>query len=208
MIGSTFGMLKVTSHTRRKNRRTYVSVLCCCGNEVEMRSDHVRKKKHCGCLSADLRIWSKRTHGMSNTPEYYVWAQMWSRCTNEKHESYPNYGGRGIYVCNRWESFENFMKDMGRRPSDCEDIDRKDNNREYSAGNCRWTTKVVNCRNTRKNINLTLNGKTQPVSAWAEEVGLPYAALADRVRRGWSDEDAIRVPLNLVFSRYGKMQNR
>jgi hypothetical protein len=129
---------------------------------------------------------------------------MWSRCTNPNQEGYKDYGGRGITVCDRWSSFENFIEDMGVRPDGTFEIDRENNDLGYFPGNCRWTTRKVNCRNTRKNVFLTHNGKTQTVLAWAEEVGIAYHVLARRARSGWSDEAVILTPVNEEFSQYAK----
>lgn len=200
-----FGMLKVTSDKYRENRRTYFTVLCCCGNSVKMRDDHIRKKRHCGCLTADLLKWCKRTHGLCYTGEYFTWGQMWARCTNQNHASYHNYGGRGISVCDRWASFENFIEDMGMRPEGTCEIDRKNNDLGYFPENCHWTTRKVNSRNTRRNVVLVHEGKSQTTAAWAEEIGLEYHVIANRVRSRWSDEEAITSPINQEQSRRAKL---
>ena len=80
-------------------------------------------------------------HGMTNTPEYRAWQEMIQRCYNPNGNRYHRYGGRGITVCARWlESFENFYKDMGDRPSIRHSLDRKDNDLGYYKENCRWAT--------------------------------------------------------------------
>jgi hypothetical protein len=87
---------------------------------------------------------------MKNTTEYKIWIQMKSRCHNKNHSAYSYYGGRGIEVCERWrKSFEDFYRDMGPRPSLNHTLDRKDTNGNYSPDNCRWSTDVVQNRNTR-----------------------------------------------------------
>lgn len=83
----------------------------------------------------------RTTHGLSKTPEYRAWASMWQRCTNPKNIRYERYGARGITVCERWERFENFLSDMGNRPSPDHSLDRKENDGNYQPENCRWATR-------------------------------------------------------------------
>lgn len=85
---------------------------------------------------------------------------MIQRCENPKDKGYRNYGGRGIRVCDRWHSFINFIADMGNRPSDKHQLDRKNNDGNYEPSNCRWATKLENNANTRRNVFLTVNGET------------------------------------------------
>jgi hypothetical protein len=90
------------------------------------------------------------THGLRGIPEYGVWAGMWQRTTNPKSIAYENYGGRGIKVCSRWESFENFFEDMGTRPQGKYSIERVDNDGNYEPTNCKWADYFEQARNKRK----------------------------------------------------------
>lgn len=95
----------------------------------------------------------KTKHGHTGrnwkSPTYYSWSKMKERCLNPNHEKYSNYGGRGIKVCERWMSFENFLADMGERPYG-KTLDRKEVNGNYEPENCRWATAKQQRRNQRK----------------------------------------------------------
>lgn len=132
-------------------------------------------------------------HGMYGTPTYNVWALMLKRCRSQGRPDYARYGGRGITVCERWSRFENFLADMGERPAG-KTLDRIDNHGNYEPGNCRWATASEQCRNTRRNNNLTLNGVTRCATEWAELTGLPVSTIKVRKRHGWPDVDALTAP--------------
>jgi len=89
------------------------------------------------------------THGMTGTPTHVTFWSMWSRCTSPGNASWPRYGGRGIAVCDRWRSFENFLADMGPRPSLDHSLDRIDGDGNYEPGNCRWATREEQNANRR-----------------------------------------------------------
>ena len=104
---------------------------------------------------------------------------------------YHYYGDRGIEVCARWrDSFEAFLEDMGESPSGTS-IDRIDNNGNYEPGNCRWTTAKVQGNNKRNNHPMTARGETHHMAEWAAIVGIRRGTIANRLRYGWSDEEAI-----------------
>lgn len=107
--------------------------------------------KSCGCLRKKRAKEIKSIHGLSRSLEYKIWHSMKMRCTNDKVKAYKYYGGRGISVCERWMKFENFISDMGLRPTTKHSIDRypnKDGN--YEPGNCRWATSSEQSENRNK----------------------------------------------------------
>lgn len=127
--------------------------------------------------------------------EYWVWANMWQRCTNPKTPMFSHYGGRGISVCPEWNDFTVFLRDVGPRPSREYSLDRfpnKDGN--YEPNNVRWATKTEQSRNSRRNRILTAFNKTQTLAEWALESSLSRKGLEWRLDHGVSLEDALTLP--------------
>lgn len=134
------------------------------------------------------------THGHARRGKtsrtYNTWATMVSRCTAPTSSGFHKYGARGIDVCERWLTFENFLADMGERPP-ATTIDRIDGTKGYYPGNCRWATVVEQQANLSTNLNITYAGRTQTVAAWQRELGI--STIGWRLRQGWSIEDAMTV---------------
>ena len=126
------------------------------------------------------------------------WVAMIKRCTYPKHNSWPNYGGRGIVVCDRWlNSFSAFYSDMGPKPGNEYTLDRIDNNGPYSPENCRWATYRTQARNRRNTVILSCGGLIATLPQWAEMSGINHATLRSRLRKGWSHEDTILKPVEV-----------
>jgi hypothetical protein len=169
---------------------------CDCGAERWVFSDVLRRggSLSCGCLCREISR-SRGTHYMSKTPIYRVWRSMISRCENSNNSQFHLYGGRGVTVCRRWrESFAAFRDDMGQKPTSSHSLDRIDNNGNYEPGNVRWATAKEQAANLRKNVNLTHDGETLCVSAWARKTGLREQTLRRRLSLGWSHEKALTTP--------------
>ena len=133
------------------------------------------------------------THGHHGTPTYASWLAMKARC-KPRHHAYRNYGARGISVCERWQSFENFLVDMGERPVGTT-LDRfPDKDGDYEPGNCRWATWTEQQRNRRNNSLLTHNGETLCLAAWSERAKVSKRTFARRLRAGWPMELALSSP--------------
>lgn len=131
------------------------------------------------------------SHGMTDSILYSKWSDMKRRCNNPHDQAYRRYGAKGIKVCPEWEdSFENFYEwSMDNGYKDGLTIDRIDNSKGYSPDNCRWATMLEQSRNTSRNILFTHNGKTQCLSAWAEEFGIDQKKAWKRFKLGNSFED-------------------
>lgn len=120
---------------------------------------------------------------------------MKERCYNQNNHKYPDYGGRGIKVCNAWrESFETFLRDMGPRPPGTS-IDRIDNDGNYDPGNCRWATPAEQGANRRNNIRVEWQGQRMILRDAIERAGLPRKAVEHRLKRGWDVNRALSTPL-------------
>ena len=142
----------------------------------------------------NMTAWNKR-HGLTHTPLYNVWNSMRQRCGNPIAASYPYYGGRGITVCERWALFDNFLSDMGPRPTPKHQIDRIDNNGPYSPENCRWALRSVQAQNKRNNRAITANGETLLLADWARRLGCSPSAILSRIKAGMPEADAVTKPI-------------
>ena len=116
--------------------------------------------------------------------EFWIWVGMRARCGNPNHRDFVKYGARGIQVCERWQTFENFFADMGPRPFADASVDRINNDGHYEPSNCRWTDRKTQARNTRSNRVVSYNGKAQTLSAWSEELAIPVSTIRARLSRG------------------------
>lgn len=136
------------------------------------------------------------THGMTYEKFYGKWMGMKKRCKTNTKISYPNYGGRGITVCDRWATFQNFMDDMHesyKRHIEIHgegntQLDRIDNDGNYEPENCRWVTRSINQMNKRNSRKITINGVTKNLFEWAREKGVSSATLSYRIKHNWPEE--------------------
>lgn len=184
---------------------------CTCGQTKLVKAYQLRSGKagSCGC---GRKEWGKqrgaasRKHGESGhrrgrvqhaTAEYQAWTQCIQRCQNPKHQQYPDYGGRGLTVDPSWlgpDGYQNFLIDMGRRPTANHSLDRRDNSMGYSPHNCRWALPVEQNRNTRGNVTLTISGQTRVLAEWLEIKQLSRRTYYNRIQRGLIPEQALALP--------------
>lgn len=184
LTGMTFGRLTVLGFngiTETKKVSTWLCQ-CACGNMRIARGSNLKSgiTKSCGCLKTEVNK-SRSHHGMSKTRTFRIWGGMLNRCHNKNSPLYENYGGRGIAVCERWKSFNNFLADMGEVPKGLS-IERLDNNANYCPENCVWADVKVQGRNRRTNRFITFNGQKQCLKAWSEQLGISHMALSSRLK--------------------------
>ena len=190
LTGTRYSRLVAIKYSRTGSGYKGWECMCDCGNTVVVHTQSLRRglTKSCGCLQQE----SRTKHGKYKTLEYNTWRRIKSRCVDKSKHNYYLYGGRGIKVCDRWvNSFENFLEDMGERPSKDHSIDRIDNDGDYSPENCRWATKQQQIDNKRNSITINYKGKKLTPKQAAAEYGLNAHTLRGRVRRGWSCVEVI-----------------
>lgn len=194
LTGQTFGRWAVLEfHSNAKGRGTRWLCRCECGTERPIYANNLKRGRSRGCRSC-----SKTTHGKSGTKAYDVWIGIKARCSNPSALDYNRYGGRGIRVCERWESFESFLEDMGERPFPAATVERINNDGPYSPENCRWATRKDQGQNKHNNVILTHDKKTLCMSAWADEMGLSQKTLHDRLKSGWPVGRALTTPVRAL----------
>jgi hypothetical protein len=183
----------------------YAVCLCNCGAKKPVRIDKLLNgtSQSCGCLQRD----NLTTHGMTATAvrkdshEYWIWNMVVQRCTNNRVKNWMDYGGRGITVCEEWLKYENFIADMGVRPSIKHSLERRDNEAGYSKSNCYWATRMEQAKNKRNNRWIEINGETKHLAGWARHFGTSQSLAISRVGRGWTWEDALSKPPRKITTR-------
>jgi len=191
LAGQKFARWFVVSWHHKAYATHFWSCICECGTKKVVNGTSLKKgtSKSCGCLNQETIT----LHGMEGTPTYYSWMSMKQRCQNSKAPDYYRYGGRGIDVCSEWQTFANFLRDMGVRPRN-KTLDRIDNNGPYTPENCRWETKKRQSRNRNDNRHITFNGQTKVLAQWADDYGVSRKLLLNRLSAGWAVEDALTKP--------------
>lgn len=153
LVGERFGKIVVIGVAGKdRYRNKLYACLCDCGSITSVKAANLRSgnTRSCGCAIGEHISEAMLIHGASHSPTYRSWAAMWTRCTNPNYRNWHRYGGRGIRVCERWESFANFLADMGERSSLMLTLDRIDPDGDYEPDNCRWATWSVQRLNRSK----------------------------------------------------------
>ena len=203
MVGLKFNRWTVLSHHGSNKWGSRIWLCRCeCGTERVVAQGDLKRghTKSCGCYGKEVAVERHLTHGMTRTKVYDTWCHMKSRCMNVSDVAYRYYGARGIAIHDTWvNSFETFLQDMGEPPSAASQIDRIDNEGDYSPYNCRWVTQTENCRNRRSNHNITIGHETMCLTEWSERIGMPSRVLRERiVRRGWTVARAFNTPVRVA----------
>lgn len=190
-IGDTIGAWLVVATDANSDKYLCVCTAC------EAKTQHYVRKYD--LISGSSRMCKSCA---SSTPSekpaaYRSWAAMIQRCHNPNSKDYPNYGARGIEVCQLWrDSFDAFFLMVGPRPNPDDTIDRIDSNGNYEPGNVRWASRTEQTRNQRSNINVTIEGVTKTVAEWSEEEWCPVSKFTvyKRIKRGWDPLKALKEP--------------
>lgn len=209
-VGKVYGRLIVLGEAERPSGSRHIlwKCRCECGTETVKRAFNLKYNhvKSCGCLLREHQSQlgsSKRTHGEGchNSSEYHLWNVIKQRCTNPRSPSYPTHGDIGISVCDRWSnSFEEFLADVGRRPTPQHVFKRIAKLKGYEPDNVKWFAPgewkaMERTKKTPTFKHVTALGKSQTISEWARETGIGRTTIYERIRIGWSEEKAVTLPV-------------
>jgi hypothetical protein len=196
LIGKTFGRWRVLSLAA-----PFFNCRCECGVERPVRCWDIFKGKSvsCGCLRVERAVAASSIHGQASRGKkrgiYNSWSNMLQRCNNPKVPCYEHYGARGISVDPRWLDYAAFYEDMGDTWKPGLKIERKDNSKGYSKDNCTWATQSEQMNNTRRNVNITVDGETLSIAEWARVYGVKSSMIRGRLLNGWNPVDAVTLPV-------------
>lgn len=197
VIGNKYGRLLVIEELpelTKYNRR--VRCICDCGKELasslgNLRSGHTVS---CGCYRAEATVSRSVSHGMSKSGEYKSYHKMIERCYNKEQHYFHRYGGRGIKVCDRWlESFENFLSDMGNKPTPKHTLEREDNDRDYEPSNCSWQLSKEQQNNKENNVRYEYDGIVLTQAQWCEKLNINRGKLVRRLASGLSFSEIVEL---------------
>lgn len=200
LTGMRFGSWVVLALKHKDNWKPHWTCRCDCGVVAIIPTSNLRSGASTRCTACLAKHNQRHGHCANRrgyTRTYKIWASMLARCSEAVSGTKVGlrYYDRGIRVCSRWLDFVNFLHDMGEAPPKCS-IDRADTNGHYCPENCRWASVAEQNRNTTRNVNLTLDGRTQCLADWATELGMRATTIHGRLSRGWSVERALTEPVH------------
>jgi hypothetical protein len=202
--GLKYGRLTAISVVGSHRKGRVWRCKCDCGGVVDVVSGRLRSgwTKSCGCMKLEHghRLAKSRIkHGFSHKiSEYNIWSGMKARCYNRRSAGWKRYGGRGIGVAEQWrDSFDQFLADVGRRPSVEYSLDRIDVDGDYGPDNCRWALQSIQQNNRRDNLRIEAFGEILTPSQWQAKTGIKASAIRNRLDMGWSSDDAVSRPVRV-----------
>jgi hypothetical protein len=195
--GVTLGILTVDDYSHHDGLLHWWNVTCECGTKKQLTASTIShgKQKSCGCMTKAILRESATTHGQSSgrgrrgSQAYRCWKGMFDRCTDSSRRDWMDYGGRGITICERWNSFDDFFADMGAAEEGLT-LDRINTNGNYEPSNCRWATAKEQANNRRNNRAVTYKGETKNIGQWAESLGIYPDTLWRRLQAGMAPDRA------------------
>jgi len=208
MIGRRFGRYVVVAESEQRTKSGTIKYVCkCdCGNTRTISGSLLRngESKSCGCYNRDL---IKKDNPKYKRKLYFVYRSMLDRCNNPNCKSYNNYGGRGISVSQKWDTYEKFEEwCLNNGYEQGLWLDRIDNNGNYSPDNCRFITPKEQQNNKRTNVNVTIGGITMTIKQWSEKSGIGFATIERRIECGWKEDDLLK-PVNKKYSHSEAIKN-
>jgi len=201
LSGKIINRMTVLRMSEKSGKIIKWTCMCECGNIRDVASYELRtgKTKSCGCYQRDkAKICKYSDRDIYHSKEYSAWVNMKTRCYNKNATRFLNHGGRGIKVCDRWlNSFENFLSDMGKKPSNKHSIDRINNDGNYELSNCRWATQKEQSSNRRTNRFIEYNGKILTLTDWAISLGTTNSLLGEYIKRNGVENAMIHYTMRL-----------
>ena len=194
LTGQTYNRLTALRRVAVRGK-FYWLCRCTCGNDTYTDTTKLKSGavKSCGCKRKESA--RRVVHGGAKRGEhsgaYKTWCSLKQRCLNPRNRDYKNYGARGITVCEHWLKFENFLADMGERPSGKHTIERKNNDRGYNPKNCEWMLRAGQNNNRRNSLHITAFGETRTLADWARHTGINYTTIQMRIYKGMDPEKAM-----------------
>lgn len=193
MTGQKFGRWTVLSLDETSTKPKYWFCVCECGTKRRVIGFTLRRGQSvsCGCYASEWSVKKHTRHGMYRHAAYSTWRAMHQRCTVPKNPGYPEYGARGIKICEKWQTFEGFWEDMGPTWKEGLSIDRMENNGHYERNNCRWATAMEQGNNRRNNQMIPTPHGPMTVSDASRQFGINRNTIFRRIRDGWPRERLI-----------------
>lgn len=207
--GQRFGRLIVGTISHKNNHGSWCwNCKCDCGNLCIISGASLRsgRTQSCGCYNKERSSATHLQHGVAYTNLAAVRNTMLQRCYSPNSKSYPDYGGRGISVCEAWKidpvSFYDWAFSSGYKEG--LSLDRINNEGNYEPSNCKWSTRKEQNNNQRSNHLITYKGITKNLAQWSEETGLSRSTIEGRLKRGWTEEETFTLPANTKLNAWRK----